>query len=94
MGQRRLQWTYDSHNWSVDLRSGRLSDHDQDGLVAGGGAEWMINPHVMLGLEYLYYGLGDEALTGSIFPGRFLPVSFTWPNSNVQVARASLSYKF
>jgi outer membrane immunogenic protein len=64
------------------------------GWVAGGGAEWMIDPHVMLGLEYLYYGLGDEALTGSIFPGKFLPVSFAWPNCNVQVARASLSYKF
>jgi outer membrane immunogenic protein len=64
------------------------------GWVAGGGAEWMINPHVVLGLEYLYYGLGDETLSGSIFPGKFLPVSFAWPNYNVQVTRASLSYKF
>jgi outer membrane immunogenic protein len=64
------------------------------GWVAGGGAQWMINAHVMLGLEYLYYGLGDETLTGPIVPGKFLPVSFTWPNCNVQVARASLSYKF
>lgn len=64
------------------------------GWVAGGGADWMINPHVMLGVEYLYYGLGDETLSGSIFPENFRPVTFTWPNCNAQVARASLSYKF
>jgi hypothetical protein len=63
-------------------------------LSAAGGLQGGYNWQFVLGLEYLYYGLGDEALTGSIFPGRFLPVSFTWPNSNVQVARASLSYKF
>lgn len=64
------------------------------GWVLGGGAEWMINPHVVLGVEYLYYGLGDEGLTGAIFPGNFRPVSFIWSNGNVQVVRASLSYKF
>jgi outer membrane immunogenic protein len=64
------------------------------GWVFGGGAEWMINPHVMLGLEYLYYGLGDETLTGAISPGNFLPVTFSWSNYNVQVVRGRLSYKF
>jgi outer membrane immunogenic protein len=64
------------------------------GWVLGGGAEWMINPHVMLGLEYLYYGLGDETLTGAISPGNFLPVTFSWSNYNVQVVRGRLSYKF
>ena len=54
----------------------------------------MINPHVTLGLEYFYYGLGDEALTGAISPGNFLPVTFTWSNYNVEVVRARLSYKF
>lgn len=64
------------------------------GWVLEGGAEWMINPHVTLGLEYFYYGLGDEALTGAISPGNFLPVTFTWSNYNVEVVRARLSYKF
>jgi outer membrane immunogenic protein len=64
------------------------------GWVLGGGGEWMINPHVVLGLEYLYYGFGNEALTGAIFPGSFVPVTFTWSNYNVQVVRARLSYKF
>jgi len=64
------------------------------GWAVGGGAEWMIDPHVMLSLEYLYYGLDNVALTEPISPGSFLPVTFTWSNYNVQVARASLSYKF
>jgi len=64
------------------------------GWAVGGGAEWMIDPHVMLSLEYLYYGLDNVVLTGPISPGSFLPVTFTWSNYNVQVARASLSYKF
>jgi hypothetical protein len=54
----------------------------------------MIDPHVILGLEYLYYGLDNVALTGPISPGSFLPVTFTWSNYSVQVVRASLSYKF
>jgi hypothetical protein len=58
------------------------------------GAERMIDPHVILGLEYLYYGLDNVALTGPISPGSFLPVTFTWSNYSVQVVRASLSYKF
>ena len=95
MGQRRRQWTYElgiigASTFVADT----ASTTTKTGWVAGGGAEWTINPHVMLGLEYLDDGLGDEALTGSIFPGKFLPATFTWPNCNVQVARASLSYKF
>jgi hypothetical protein len=35
----------------------------------GAGVERMIDPHVMLSLEYLYY----VALTGPISPGSFLP---------------------
>jgi outer membrane immunogenic protein len=64
------------------------------GWVLGGGVEWMINPHVFLNLEYLYFGLDDVVLTGPISPGVFLPVAFTWSDYNVQVIRASFRYKF
>jgi opacity protein-like surface antigen len=65
------------------------------GWVLGGGAEWMADPHVMLRLEYLYYGFDNEvALSGPIFPGSFLPVTFTWTSNNVQVVRAGMGYKF
>jgi opacity protein-like surface antigen len=49
----------------------------------GAGVERMIDPHVMLSLEYLYYGFDNVALTGPISPGSFLP-----SNYNVQVVRA------
>jgi hypothetical protein len=39
----------------------------------GAGVEQMIDPHVMLSLEYLYYGFDNVALTGPISPGSFLP---------------------
>jgi outer membrane immunogenic protein len=65
------------------------------GWVVGGGAEWMVDPHVMVRLEYLYYDLDNTpSLTGPIFPGKFLPVTFTWSNDHVQVVRAGVSYKF
>jgi hypothetical protein len=56
----------------------------------GAGVERMIDPHVMLSLEYLYYGFDNVALTGPISPGSFLLVTFSWSNYNVQVVRASL----
>jgi opacity protein-like surface antigen len=65
------------------------------GWTFGGGAEWMIDPHLMARLEYLYYGINSNAvLSGTIFPGSFLPVTWIWSNYNVQVMRAGLSYKF
>jgi outer membrane immunogenic protein len=70
------------------------SSTTKSGWAMGGGAEWMIDMHVMLSLEYLYYNLDNVTLTGSISPGSFLPVTFTWSNHNLQVVRAGLSYKF
>ncbi len=65
------------------------------GWALGGGAEWMVDPHIMLRLEYLYYHLDSNvALTGPISPGSFLPVTFIWSSYSVQVVRAGLSYKF
>ena len=65
------------------------------GWVVGGGAEWMVDPHVTVRLEYLYYDLDNTpSLAGPISPGIFIPVRFTWANYRVQVLRASLNYKF
>jgi outer membrane immunogenic protein len=74
-------------------------NHTSSGWVAGGGVEYMATPHVLLRLEYLYYGLssgtsvtapcplcGPGALNG--------PGNFTWGNANIQVVRAGLGYKF
>ena len=65
------------------------------GWVVGGGAEWMVAPHVTVRLEYLHYDLNNnQSQTGPIFPGIFIPVRFTWTNYGAEVVRAGLNYKF
>lgn len=65
------------------------------GWVVGGGAEWMVAPHLTARLEYLYYDLNNNrSLSGPISPGIFIPVRFTWTDYRVQVVRAGLNYKF
>jgi outer membrane immunogenic protein len=65
------------------------------GWVVGGGAEWMVDPHVTVRLEYLHYDLNNApSLTGPISPGIFIPVRFTWTNYDAEVVRAGLNYKF
>lgn len=49
------------------------------GWTAGGGAEIAVAPHVSLNLEYLYYNLGNEAIT--VNPTPALPpfqVAYNW----------------
>jgi outer membrane immunogenic protein len=65
------------------------------GWVLGGGAERMIDAHLMARLEYLHYSLeSNVTLAGTIIPGTFIPVTWTWSSYNVQVVRAGLSYRF
>jgi outer membrane immunogenic protein len=65
------------------------------GWVVGGGAEWMVDPHVTVRLEYLYYDLDNNpSLVGPISPGIFIPVRFTWTNYRVHAVGAGLNYKF
>ena len=65
------------------------------GWVVGGGAEWMVDPHVTVRMEYLYYDLDNNpTLAAPISPGIFIPVRFTWTNYHVQAVRAGLNYKF
>jgi outer membrane immunogenic protein len=79
--------------------TGQIND-TKSGWVAGGGVEWMATPHVLLRAEYLYYGI-DTAQSVLVpcmtAPGACAGVGgslFTWGNSNIQVVRAALSYKF
>jgi len=68
------------------------------GWVAGAGVEYMATPHVLLRLEYLYYGFDGFSATAPCNP--VVPLcttavaSYSWGNNNVQTVRAALSYKF
>lgn len=65
------------------------------GWVLGGGAERMIDAHLIARLEYLYYSLDSNVtLSGTIIPGTFVPVTWTWSSYSVQILRAGLTYKF
>ncbi len=71
-----------------------------DGWVAGGGVEWMASAHVLLRAEYLYYGIQTgqtDFVPCMTAPGGCAGVggsTYSWGNSNIQVLRAALSYKF
>jgi outer membrane immunogenic protein len=67
------------------------------GSVLGGGLEYVISNNWSVRAEYLFYHLNTGAT--AIAPdstGHFpaLPSRFTWSNSDVQSARAGVSYKF
>jgi outer membrane immunogenic protein len=80
---------------AAEFTADAVSTATRTGWVLGGGAERMVDPHVMVRLEYLYYNLDTNVtLVGPISPGNFLPVTFNWSNYNVHVVRAGLSYKF
>ncbi len=66
-----------------------------DGFVVGGGLEWALTHHWSVRAEYLFYHLGNGTstiVTPAAFPA--FPSSFSWSRTNVDVARAGLSYKF
>ena len=66
-----------------------------DGFVVGGGVEWALTHNWSLRGEYLFYHLNSSAgatATAAAFPA--FPSSFSWSRTNVDVARAGLSYKF
>jgi len=72
--------------------------HTSSGWVAGGGVEYMATSNVLLRLEYLYYGLSGASVTAPcpICIPAALDGSgnFMVGNTNIQVVRAALSYKF
>jgi outer membrane immunogenic protein len=67
------------------------------GWVAGGGVEYMATPHVLIRLEYLYYGLPSFSATapcvGCVVAGP-PTANYSWSSNNVQTVRAAVSYKF
>lgn len=66
------------------------------GVAAGGGVEYAITPHIILRAEYLYYGVGKTVTAGTTCVGGCVigPNVLTWRSSNIQQARAGVSYKF
>jgi opacity protein-like surface antigen len=51
----------------------------------------------MVRLEYLYYGLNNNAVTATgafTAPGAPLPAVYTWSKYNMQDVRIAASYKF
>ena len=67
------------------------------GWVAGAGVEWLCMPNMMVRLEYLYYGLNNNAVTATgafTAPGAPLPAVYTWSKYNMQDVRIAASYKF
>ena len=72
-------------------------NNTSDGFVVGGGLEWAITHNWSLRGEYLFYHLNSGAGatapgTPAVFAG--FPSSFSWSRTNIDVARAGLSYKF
>jgi outer membrane immunogenic protein len=70
----------------------------KSGWVAGGGVETMVVPHILLRVEYLYYGLSnDESASAFLLPnpGAFpRAFNYSWSTNNIQVVRVGASYKF
>ena len=71
------------------------------GWVAGGGVEYMATQHVLMRLEYLYYGFpGQSAAAVCTIAGAplcgppNLTSNYAWNSNNIREVRAALSYKF
>ena len=95
----RLEESYAGQGQFFNGFSDLASFHQtKAGWVAGGGAEYMINPNWLLRAEYLYYKFDSGNFSGA---APYVPVfgvaapAFTWANNyNIQVVRVGASYKF
>ena len=62
------------------------------GWTAGGGAEIAVAPHVSLNLEYLYYNLGNEAVTANPSPANPpFQVAYTW-QTKAKIFRVGVNF--
>jgi len=71
-----------------------ISSHWDDGFVVGAGTEYMLTPHVVVGLEYDYVGLNAHDQVG-VIPG--LAPQFNvvhGVNANIQSVTARFSFLF
>jgi outer membrane immunogenic protein len=70
----------------------------KSGWVAGGGAEWMATPNILLRAEYLFYQIDNSAAssagTSPRVVGLPLPLNYNWDKYNIQVFRVGGEYKF
>lgn len=64
-----------------------------NGYVVGGGVEYMIDRHLIFGLEYNHIELGDRDVSGTTATLNF-PYAITRANSDIDTFVARLSYKF
>jgi outer membrane immunogenic protein len=96
-------WEGVEYSGQFPTRSGALEStpnpvtKTNSGWVAGGGVEFMTTSHILLRLEYLYYGFKDTtafALCTPFCGGVGAGSTYSWTNNNVQTVRAALSYKF
>jgi outer membrane immunogenic protein len=66
------------------------------GWTAGGGFDYGVNDHVVMGVDYLYMDFGNDTVTantGSLFVVRGATISMT-QHVTASVLRAVLEYKF
>ena len=70
--------------------TGKLTVHD-NGLVFGGGVEWMLAYGVSVRAEYLRYDLNPGSTISTSFPGADVGAHIGF--DNVDVARAALNIK-
>ena len=97
----RLEESYAGQGQFFNGFSDLASFHQtKAGWVAGGGAEYMINPNWLLRAEYLYYKFESGGASGGLpyfGPTAFgvAAPTFTWGNNyNIQAVRVGASYKF
>ena len=69
-------------------------DKTKTGWVAGGGAEWMFRPNIILRAEYLFYSFTGTTTTAALSPNIGDAVVFSWDRLNINVVRLGASYKF
>ena len=85
--------TQESFTVTTPAETDTFSGNEQKyGWVAGGGIQALVAPHLSLGVEALYYGLGTETRQ---FQTALTPEPFNMiVDRNATVVRARLDYRF
>jgi opacity protein-like surface antigen len=61
----------------------------------GAGLEYMLTANWSVRAEYLYYHFNrSQNLTATATGFAFFPSNYVWSSTNINVARAGVSYKF
>ena len=72
------------------------SDHNtQTGFTVGGGLEYMMTAYWTVKAEYLFYRFNSgQSVTANSTAFPTFPSNYVWHSTNINVARAGVSYKF